>query len=217
MELQKVSHSGWYKRIFAWLLAHGTPKYDRAVADRKRALFADLKGDVLEIGPGTGINLSYYPAGIHWMGIEPNPFMHPYLQKEAERLGLNIDLRRGDAEQLEIRDNSIDVVISTLVLCSVADLNSALREILRVLKPGGRFIFMEHVAAPPGTLLCRLQRGIRPVWKVVADGCRPDRETLAAIENAGFASVSCQDFRAPVPIFGPHIAGVATKADMSLR
>src|SRR3954471_24360736 len=104
MELQKDSHCGLYKRIFAWLLAHGTPKYDRAVANRKRALFADLEGDVLEIGPGSGINLSHYPAGVHWTGIEPNPFMHPYLQMEAQRLGLNIDLRGGHAEQLEILD-----------------------------------------------------------------------------------------------------------------
>lgn len=214
MELQKESYSGLYKRAFAWLLAHGTPKYDRALADRKRALFADLKGNVLEIGAGTGVNLSYYPAGVQWMGIEPNPFMHPYLREEAQRLGLNIELRNGNAEELEIPDKSLDAVISTLVLCSVKHPGKALREILRVLKPGGRFIFMEHVAAPPGTWLRRVQHCLKPVWKVLADGCRLDRETLAVIENAGFASVSCQNFCGPVPIVRPHIAGVAIKTDI---
>lgn len=68
-------------------MAHGNAKYEKDIADRKQALFADLNGNVLEIGPGTGPNLSYYPANIHWIGIEPNSFMHPYLRQEAERLG----------------------------------------------------------------------------------------------------------------------------------
>ena len=109
---------GWYKRMFAWLMAHGNAKYEKDIADRKRALFADLNGRVLEIGPGTGPNLPYYPPDIHWIGIEPNPFMHPYLRQEAERLGLDIDICCRSAEQLGIEDNSMDAVVGTLVLCS---------------------------------------------------------------------------------------------------
>ena len=181
------------------------------MADRKRVLFSDLHGDVLEIGPGTGINLCYYPIGIRWIGIEPNLFMYPYLKKEAKKLHFDIDLRSGSAEQLEIQDSTIDVVVSTLVLCSVNNPKRVLQEILRVLKPGGRFLFMEHVAAPLGTWLRRVQCWLRPVWRVVVDGCCPDRETLTVIESAGFDCISCQHFRAPLPIVGPHVAGVAIK------
>ena len=199
------------KRLFAWMMAQGSPEYERAVGDRKQALFGDLHGDVLEIGPGTGPNLPYYPHDIHLIGIEPNRFMYPYLEKSCGRLGINIDLRSGTAEHLSAEDNSIDAVVSTLVLCSVPDLAGSLQEILRVLKPGGRFLFIEHVAAPHGTWLRRIQRGIRPVWKVIGDGCHPDRETWIALENAGFESVDYQHFQAPFPIVSPHIVGVATK------
>lgn len=193
-------------------MAHGTAKYEAQMADQKQALFADLHGNVLEIGPGTGPNLSYYPSNIHWIGIEPNPFMHPYLRQEAERLGLDIALRRGTAEQLDVEDNSIDAVVSTLVLCSVDNLAATLQEVLRVLKPGGRFFFLEHVAAPEGTGLRRVQHWVRPLWKTIGDGCHPDRETWLALENAGFERVDYQHFRADVPaIVSPQIIGVATK------
>ncbi len=199
------------KRLFAWMMAQGNPKYESAVGDRKQALFANLQGDVLEIGPGTGPNLSYYPHDIQWIGIEPNPYMHPYLQQQAERLGLNIDVRTGNARHLDAENNSMDAVVSTLVLCSVPDLAGTLQEVLRVLKPGGRFLFIEHVAAPRGTWLRRLQSGVKPIWKVLGDGCNPERETWIALENAGFESVNYQHFQAPFPIVSPHIEGVATK------
>ena len=203
---------GWYKSFFAWLMAHGNAKYEKNIADRKRTLFAQVQGDVLEIGPGTGPNLSYYPTDIHWIGVEPNPFMHSYLSKEAERLGLDIDLRSGNAQQLDVEDNSMDAVVSTLVLCSVDNLAATLQEVLRVLKPGGRFYFVEHVAAPEGTGLRRIQRWVRPFWKTLGDGCHPDRETWVAIEKAGFEHVSYQHFRADLPpIVSPQIIGIATK------
>ena len=74
----------------AFLLTRFGGKHERHVADRKRALLSDLKGDVLEIGPGTGVNLRYYRNGIRWIGVEPNPFMHPYLRQEAKRVGLQV-------------------------------------------------------------------------------------------------------------------------------
>ncbi len=194
-------------------MAHGNTKYEENIADQKRALFTELHGNVLEIGPGTGPNLSYYPTDIHWIGIEPNLYMYPYLKREAERLGLEIDLRSGTAERLDVENNSMDAVVSTLVLCSVDDLAATLQEVLRVLKPGGRFFFLEHVAAPQGTGLRRVQHWIRPLWKTLGDGCRPDGETWLALEKAGFESVSYQHFRATnvPPIVSPQIIGVATK------
>lgn len=199
------------KRLFAWMMAKGSDGYEKVVSQRKRSLFANLHGNVLEIGPGTGPNLTYYPQDIHWIGIEPNPFMHSYLQETAEKLGLNIDIRTGTAERIDAEDNSMDAVVSTLVLCSVPNLATTLKEILRVLKPGGRFLFIEHVAAPSGTLLRRVQSTIRPIWKVLGDGCNPDRETWVALENAGFSNVNYEHFEAPYPIVSPHIIGTATK------
>ncbi|MBE9179743.1 class I SAM-dependent methyltransferase [Oculatella sp. LEGE 06141] len=204
---------GWYKRLFAWLMAHANAEYEATVADRKRDLFTDLNGTVVEIGPGSGPNLAYYPADIRWIGIEPNPFMHVYLRQEAERLGLTVDIQTTSAERLEFADRSVDAVVSTLVLCSVPDLERTLHEIVRVLKPGGRFFFLEHVAAPANTRLRRVQQWIRPLWRAVGDGCNPDRETWVAIEQAGFAQIDYQHFRADLPaIVSPQIIGVATKA-----
>jgi len=213
MVCQTQGCPNWYKRFFSWALANGNAEYEQAIAERKQALFSDLHGNVLEIGPGTGVNLPYYPAEIHWIGIEPNPFMDAYLQKAAQKQGLQIDLRRGTAEALPVKDNSMNVVVSTLVLCSVPNLNQTLQEILRVLKPGGRFLFIEHVAAPRGTLLRQVQQGVRPVWQVLGDGCHPDRETWLALEQVGFARVEYQHFSGPfpIPIVKPHIMGVAVK------
>ncbi|MEH2203633.1 MAG: class I SAM-dependent methyltransferase [Nostoc sp.] len=199
------------KHFFAWMMASSTSKYDKIVSDRKRSLFANLQGKVLEIGPRAGANLPYYPKDIHWIGIEPNSHTHSSLQKQAEKLDLNIDLRIGNAEWLDAEDNSIDTVVSTLVLCSVPNIDYTLQAILRVLKPGGRFLFIEHVAAPQGSLLRQLQNTVSPIWKAIGDGCHPDRETWIALGNAGFSSIHYERFDAQLPIVSPHIIGVATK------
>jgi len=203
--------TGLGSRIHAWVLAHLGQRYERMVADRKRKLFASLGDSVLEIGPGTGPNLAYYPPAIRWLGIEPNPYMYPYLRKAATQAGLHVDLRPGIAEQLPADDNSVDTVVGTLVLCSVGDPQRVLQEIVRVLKPGGKFIFLEHVAAPPGTRLRRVQKTIRPFWKIIGDGCHPDRDTGPAIEHAGFSEVTYENFRLPLGPVATQIAGTAIK------
>lgn len=192
-------------------MAHCGPRYERRVAERKRALLGDLGGDILEIGPGTGPNLSFYSKNCRWVGVEPNLYMHPYLHKAAERAALNIEIRMGLAEQLPAEDQSMDAVVSTLVLCSVSDPARVLREVLRVLKPGGRLIFLEHVAAQEGTRLRKVQRWVRPLWKRIAGGCHPDRETGTTIERAGFGRVHYEQFRLPLGPVGPQIAGFAIK------
>ncbi|MEH2328880.1 class I SAM-dependent methyltransferase [Nostoc sp.] len=199
------------KQFFAWMMASSTSKYDKIVSDRKRSLFANLQGKVLELDPITGANLPYYPKDIHWIGIEPNSHTHSSLQKQAEKLGLNIDLRIGNAEWLDAEDNSIDTVVSTLVLCSVPNIDYTLQAILRVLKPGGRFLFIEHVAAPQGNLLRQVQNIISPIWKVIGNGCHPDRETWIAVGKAGFSNIHYERFDAQLPIVSPYLIGVATK------
>ena len=116
---------------------------------------------------------------------------------------------------MDVAAESVDVVISTLVLCSVPDPTAVLADIHRVLKPGGRFLFLEHVAAGRGTGLRRLQSVMRPFWQFCADGCSPARETGTLIEAAGFRTVEIEGFFAPreaVPRFvSPHVQGVGVK------
>ncbi|MEM1128461.1 MAG: class I SAM-dependent methyltransferase [Bacteroidota bacterium] len=197
--------------LFAKLLAWGNEAYEVQVDARKRPLFAPLRGTVLEIGPGTGVNLKYLDPAVRWIGIEPNVHMHPYLRAEAERLGRTAEVHPGLASRLDVPDGSVDAVISTLVLCSVRSQAETLREILRVLRPGGTFAFIEHVAAPAGSRLHRLQRVIRPCWRWAVDGCHPDRDTASALKAAGFSEVEYDRFRLRVPVVAPHIAGTAVK------
>lgn len=192
-------------------MAHGTGPYERWMAERKRNLLGELSGEVLEIGPGSGVNLCYLPREVRWTGIEPNPHFHPYIRKEAVRLDRPVRLKAGLAEDLGIEDASVDAVVGTLVLCSVDRVDAVLGEILRVLKPGGRFCFLEHVAAPQGSWPRRLQRGLRPVWGSLLDGCRPDADTPVRISRAGFSQLKWEEFQAPLPVVSPHICGFAEK------
>lgn len=205
--------AGLGQRIFAWALARFNKRYERFVSRYKQPLFAEVAGTMIEIGPGTGVNLRYLtPGKVHWIGIEPNPFMLPYLRQEANRLGMPVEIRIGTAGTLPAPDSSVDAVVSTLVLCCVPSVHSSLAEVLRVLKPGGRFLFIEHVAAPRGTRLRRIQDLVTPVWKRLGDGCHPNRETWVEIEGAGFEKVTYERIAAPVPIVSHQIIGVAVKA-----
>lgn len=206
-----LGRASWYQRLFASALAAEQQTRHADYHERKRALLGELHGDVLELGPGTGANLAYYARDVRWLGVEPNPAMFPYLEQQAQRLGMVVQLRQGRAEQIDAPDNSFDAVVGTLLLCSVADPLATLEELRRVLKPGGRFVFVEHVAAPPGSRLRRWQRIVKPLWKPLSDGCHPDRDTGTTIESAGFSSVQIDHFRLAVPIAGPHIAGYAVK------
>jgi ubiquinone/menaquinone biosynthesis C-methylase UbiE len=181
------------------------------VQDRKRALLSDLSGTIVEIGPGAGPNLKFYRKDCRWIGVEPNPHLAQYLRSAAERAGLSIELRAGVAEHLPVADGGADAVVSTLVLCSVSDPTRVLGEILRVLKPGGRFVFIEHVAAGSGTRLRTAQHLLRPLWKRLADGCDLERETGDVIERAGFSDVRYSQYRLPLGPVGHQITGVARK------
>lgn len=211
LESGKPGLGGLCQRIHAHMMEQCKGTYEPLVRERKQALLGNLRGTVLEIGPGAGPNLAYYPREISWIGVEPNPHMHSYLRAEAARRGIAVELRGGSAEQIPADDGSVDVVVSTLVLCSVADVGRALAEARRVLRPGGRFVFVEHVAAPAGSALRTLQNLVQPFWTPLADGCRPNRETWAAIEGAGFADVQLTHFRLPIAPVGPHIEGVAVR------
>ena len=197
-------------RWLAFVLAHSEPSDRRLYGDRKRALLGGLGPTVVEIGAGVGANAPYFAPGTAWRVVEPNAFVHEGLVRMAERHGLHLELTGGTAERLPFPDASADAVVSTLVLCSVEDPARVLAEARRVLRPGGRFVFVEHVAAPEGTTLRRAQRLCRAPWGLVADGCRPDRDTEALVRAAGFADVRMERFRLPLGLVAPHIAGTAT-------
>jgi SAM-dependent methyltransferase len=200
---------GLYQKLFAHGLALGDDAQHRLYGDRKRRLFSGLEGTVVEIGPGTGVNLPYLPDDIEWIGLEPNPHMHPFLREQLAGRPIDGALRTAPAQDTGLPAASADVVISTLVLCSVPALDATLAELRRILRPGGRLLFIEHVAAPRDTWLYTLQRGIRPVWTRLADGCHPDRDTGAALEGAGFSSVTVDAFETGLPVVSPHIVGTA--------
>lgn len=207
---------GLRARFFAWSLAHAADAQRRLYADLKRGLFTRLPSPharaltVVEIGAGAGPNAPFLPAGTRWIAVEPNVHFHPHLERAATDHGLHLEVVAGTAEALPLPDASADAVVSTLVLCSVADVRQSLAEVRRVLRPGGRALFIEHVAAPRGTLRRRAQRLVRRPWGWLADGCRPDQETGRLVREAGFGSVEIEAVRVPLGLASPHVVGVAT-------
>ena len=199
------------ERWFAWVMGRTARHYDGLLADRKRSLLSEVGGTVVEIGPGTGTNFRYYPRNIHWIGVEPNRYMHPYLQRAAEAAGVPIEVLLGRAENLSLPDESADAVVATAVLCSVDDPHKALQEVRRVLKPGGRFVFVEHVAAKRGKPLRGIQRTVQPLWSCIAGGCHPDRDTGELISQAGLRPLVLDEFKLPLGPVAPHISGVAVR------
>ena len=132
------------------------PGYDRQLDFADRFFFGEgrawvcsqASGDVLELGVGTGRNLSFYPPGVRLTAIDLSPAMLEVARRRAQELGRAVDLRLGDAERLEFADGSFDSVVITLVLCTVPSPGRAIAEVRRVLRPGGRVILLEHVRSP---------------------------------------------------------------------
>lgn len=214
-------------RVFAQNMYTGMNEYEEAIAPVKTNLFSRLKPaspstsslDVVEIGIGTGPSLKYYPReeypSLSITAVDPNNFMLPYLYKnmDAQRWERDsISWQLGTAEALPLEDSSTDVVVCTLVLCSVSDVEKAVKEATRVLRPGGQFLFIEHtIAQPNASLLFKIsQRALNPMQRALADGCNLTRDPLAVIEKAGFSSVDAMRFEVEgMGLIAPHVAGIA--------
>lgn len=179
-------------RLFAATYDRQMRRVERAgLADMRRELVSQAAGTVLEIGGGTGANLSNYPTGVTSLTItEPDASMLKRLQRRVTAEALPAMVLRAPAEDLPFEDDSFDVVVSTLVLCGVDDQPRAVREILRVLRPGGRFFFLEHLRASDPTSAKKQDRMNWLNRAVVCCDC--NRPTLDTIESAGF-SVVCVD------------------------
>lgn len=201
-------------RLNAWFFEAFDDRIARLTAPLKKRAFSDLRGErVLEIGAGVGANLRYLPAGATLVAVEPNIRMHDALTRRCVRAGVPLELVTASAERMPLPDGSVDEVVCSLVLCTVPDPAAVLAEVRRVLRPGGRFRFVEHVAAEPGSVRSRVQRSIRRPWGWMFEGCDPHRDTAAAIEGAGFAHVSLSRRTLRSGLFypvGTAISGVAT-------
>jgi ubiquinone/menaquinone biosynthesis C-methylase UbiE len=148
-------------------------------------LLSDLRGDVLEIGAGTGSNFTRYPTSARVKAFEPDPFMLKRAQAAIIETRLtNVDVRHAAAEALPVHESSFDVVVSTLVLCTVQDPARSLQEITRVLRPGGELRFIEHVRGEG--FLAKTQDFIQPAWGWIGAGCHANRPTEQTIRDAGF-------------------------------
>ncbi|MDV6235566.1 class I SAM-dependent methyltransferase [Leptospira ellisii] len=182
-------------------------KYGRT----KRELFDSLPDVVVELGPGVGPNLRYYKKGTKLIAIEPNPHMHPLLKRNAEYYGIELDLRGSKAELLDLPDSSAQAIVCTLVLCTVNDPLKTISEVKRVLKPGGVFAFIEHVAAEESSALAFLQKRVHRVWHWFFEGCNLNRDTAKILEEAGFRTLALDKYPMNtvfLPIV-PHISGKA--------
>jgi len=184
------------------------------LTEHRQTLLSAARGRVIEIGAGTGANLPFYGAAVsEVVACEPAEPMARRLERKLGSCNRPVRVVRAPAENLPVENASFDVVVSTLVLCSVRDLERALAELRRVLKPGGRLLFLEHVRAQDGTRLARWQDRLNFLNKRIAQGCNCNRNTLTDIAAAGFeiAAVERKQFPKAPPIVRPLVIGTAVR------
>jgi ubiquinone/menaquinone biosynthesis C-methylase UbiE len=197
-------------RFNAWFLAVLDGYMHWKYADIKSPLFSETPPVVVELGSGSGANLRYLPRGTRLIAIEPNRHMHSVLRRRAKQCGIDLDLHVLAGEQLDLPSASVDFVFSSLVLCSVENPEQVIAEVRRVLKPGGRFVCVEHVVAPVGSTIHGLQHVIKRPWQWAFEGCDLCRDTGTTLRSAGFAQIDVRPFVLPT-IFVPirhHIAAL---------
>ncbi len=202
-------YSHVFARVYDPFLALGERS---GMRDLRRETLATARGRVLEIGAGTGLNLKLYPGAVTAITLaEPDAPMAARLRRRVSGASHPVEVVQAPAEQLPFADGSFDTVVSTLVLCTVADMAASLREIGRVLAPGGQLLFVEHVRAGHGRLV-RWQERLHEPWRRFACGCHCNRDTAVALRDNGFAVERVQEhrWRRMPRIVQPLLAGIAS-------
>lgn len=195
-----------YDRVLA-------PAEEAGLADRRSALLAQATGRTVELGAGTGLNLAHYPAAVtDLVLVEPSEHMARRLRARIAAGGRQASVARALAERLPFDAETFDTAVATLVLCSVPDPQAVLAEVARVLRPGGRLLFLEHVRSDDPRI-ARWQDRLERPWGFMADGCHPNRDTLAALESSPLAVGEVQRGRLPkaAPLIRPMVAGAAER------
>ena len=197
-----------FARGYDWFLSRAE---EAGLRDMRREVLSEATGRCLEIGAGTGLNLELWPEDLDRLVVtEPDPHMAKQLRKRVARSGRPVEVVEAPAERLPFEDDGFDTVALTLVLCTVPDPEAALREIDRVLAPGGRFLFLEHVRSPDPKL-ARWQDRLHGPWYLFGDGCHCNRDTLATIERSTLEVERADRGEIPksAPITKPMLRGTA--------
>lgn len=177
---------GFYQDIILPRLVHRSMTNSELLPYRQRVLAA-AEGRVLEIGMGSGLNLPLYPAAVREViGLDPSAQLLAMARRAAEHCACPVDFIDGSAEEIPLESHSVDTVVTTWTLCSIHDAEQALREMRRILKPGGQLLFVEHGISPENSVQ-RWQDGLTPIWKHIAGGCHLNRPIGTLVETAGFS------------------------------
>ncbi|MGP3998928.1 class I SAM-dependent methyltransferase [Streptomyces sp. 8N706] len=207
-------HHPLFARFYARLSVVAEEK--AGVAAHREELLSGLSGRVIEIGAGNGLNFQHYPGTVsEVVAIEPERHLRRLASSAALRSDVPVDVVPGAAEALPVKSEAFDAAVASLVLCSVRDLPRALREIHRVLRPGGELRFFEHGRSESRAMAMTQQALDRTVWPLLFGGCHTGRDTLAAVRAAGFEMARLRRLR--VPEGGPalptssHVLGVARR------
>ncbi len=159
---------------------------NRELVPYRRRIVGEARGEVLEVGIGSGLNLRFYQASVERIiGLDLQPEFIRMARARAARVGREIEILAGSAEAIPLPDASVDTVLMTWALCSIDDAAHALREMRRVLRPGGQLLFAEHGLAPEPHVQ-RWQRRLTPLWRPISGGCRLDRPITDLIRAGGF-------------------------------
>jgi len=187
---------------------------DAGLRETRRQVLAEARGRTIDLGAGTGVNLELFPDAVTELVLaEPDEHMLKRLRAKLSQAGGGraVEAVQAPAEKLPFADNSFDTAVFTLVLCTVPDPAAALAEAARVLRPGGKLLFVEHVRSEePG--LARWQDRLEKPWRFLADGCHCNRDTVAAIEASPFEVESVESGELPKspPLVRPLVQGRAT-------
>ena len=200
-----------FAQVYRLIAAAG----ERGGFGRLRAsVLADASGRLLILGLGPGHDLTHLPAAVtSVVAVEPDPSMRALAHGRITACPVPVTLLSADAHALPLSDSSVDAVLCACVLCSVAQPDRALAELRRVLVPGGRLLLLEHVAAPPGHWVGRLQHVLQPFWGRAAGGCSVRRDTAGAVAGAGFdvTAVRTTMVWPNLPPVAPTVLGTAVR------